>query len=339
MKTLIGYKAFNKGLVCNGFQYELGKEVSIKEKPIRCGNYGFHACDNPLDVLNYYDLCESEFAVVEASGDIDRTDAEDTKFATNKIKVTAKLDLPEFIKASVDFVWNSCSNKGIFDKAKNLVSKASSGDYSQLASSGDSAQLASSGDSAKLASSGDYSKLASSGDYSKLASSGYSAKLASSGYSAKLASSGNYSKLASSGNYSKLASSGDSAQLASSENYSKLASSGDYSKLASSGNYSKLSSSGNSAQLASSGYSAQLASSGNYSKLASSGNYSVVAGIGHQNKAKGKKGNWIVLAEWKYDNKISRYIPICVKSQKIDGKKLKEDTWYILEDKKFKAIK
>jgi hypothetical protein len=267
MKTLIGYKAFNKGLVCNGFQYELGKEVSIKEKPIRCGNYGFHACDNPLDVLNYYDLCESEFAVVEASGDIDRTDAEDTKFATNKIKVTAKLDLPEFIKASVDFVWNSCSNKGIFDKAKNLVSKASSGDYSQLASSGDSAQLASSGDSAKLASSGDYSKLASSGDYSKLASSGYSAKLASSGYSAK------------------------------------------------------------------------LASSGNYSKLASSGNYSVVAGIGHQNKAKGKKGNWIVLAEWKYDNKISRYIPICVKSQKIDGKKLKEDTWYILEDKKFKAIK
>jgi hypothetical protein len=249
MKTLIGYKAFNKGLVCNGFQYELGKEVSIKEKPIRCGNYGFHACDNPLDVLNYYDLCESEFAVVEASGDIDRTDAEDTKFATNKIKVTAKLDLPEFIKASVDFVWNSCSNKGIFDKAKNLVSKASSGDYSQLASSGDSAQLASSGDSAKLASSGNYSKLASSGDYSK------------------------------------------------------------------------------------------LASSGNYSKLASSGNYSVVAGIGHQNKAKGKKGNWIVLAEWKYDNKISRYIPICVKSQKIDGKKLKEDTWYILEDKKFKAIK
>jgi hypothetical protein len=303
MKTLIGYKAFNKGLVCNGFQYELGKEVSIKEKPIRCGNYGFHACDNPLDVLNYYDLCESEFAVVEASGDIDRTDAEDTKFATNKIKVTAKLDLPEFIKASVDFVWNSCSNKGIFDKAKNLVSKASSGDYSQLASSGDYSQLASSGDSAKLASSGDSAKLASSGDYSKLASSG------------------------------------DSAQLASSENYSKLASSGDYSKLASSGNYSKLASSGNYSKLASSGDSAQLASSGDYSKLASSGNYSVVAGIGHQNKAKGKKGNWIVLAEWKYDNKISRYIPICVKSQKIDGKKLKEDTWYILEDKKFKAIK
>ena len=87
------------------------------------------------------------------------------------------------------------------------------------------------------------------------------------------------------------------------------------------------------------GYSAQQASSGDYAKQASSGDsakseingkYSISASIGRNSKIRGKKGNWITLAE--YDNEGK---PICVKSAKIDGKKIKEDTWYILKNKKF----
>ena len=165
----------------------------------------------------------------------------------------------------------------------------------------------------------------SSGDSSQLASSGDSSKLASSGDSSKLASSGHFSKLASSGDSSKLASSGHSSQLASSGDYSKLASSGDSSKLASSGHFS---------QLASSGDSSKLASSGHFSQLEITGDKSVGANIGVQGIIKGKIGTWITLAE--YD---SNYNPICVKSAQIDGKKLKEDTWYKLENKKFKEVK
>ncbi|MCK9220885.1 MAG: hypothetical protein M0P47_12675 [Bacteroidales bacterium] len=69
-----------------------------------------------------------------------------------------------------------------------------------------------------------------------------------------------------------------------------------------------------------------------------SGNDSVGASIGIDNKIKAKKGCWITLAEWKYDNKKNRYIPVCVKSAQIDGKKLKEDVWYILKDKKFVEV-
>ena len=174
------------------------------------------------------------------------------------------------------------------------------------------------------ASSGDDSQLASSGNYSKLASSGDDSQLASSGNYSKLASSGNYSKLASSGNYSKLASSGDDSQLASSGYGSKLASSGNGSKLASSGNGSKLASSGNGSKLASSGYG---------SKLASSGYNSVVANIGNRGLAKAKKGSWIVLAEYTGEG-----IPICVKSELVDGIVIKEDTWYRLQDGIFKEV-
>ncbi|OQB05611.1 MAG: hypothetical protein BWY19_00946 [bacterium ADurb.Bin212] len=199
--------------------------------------------------------------------------------------------------------------------------QASSGNGSQLASSGYYSKLASSGYGSKLASSGDCSQLASSGYYSKLASSGNGSQLASSGYCSQLASSGDYSKLASSGNNSKLASSGDYSKLASSGNGSQLASSGYYSQLASSGDYSKL---------ASSGYGSQLASSGNGSQLALSGKQSVGANIGINGIAKGIIGCWITLAEYDNDYKI-KY----VKSAMIDGKKLKENTWYKLENKKF----
>lgn len=50
---------------------------------------------------------------------------------------------------------------------------------------------------------------------------------------------------------------------------------------------------------------------------------------------KGSKGNWITLVEWKYDYNLEKYIPICVKSAKIDGKKLLENTYYTLRDGEF----
>ena len=96
---------------------------------------------------------------------------------------------------------------------------------------------------------------------------------------------------------------------------SQLASSGYGSKLASSGNYSQLASSGNDSQLASSGYG------------------SVVANIGNRGLAKAKKGSWIVLAEYTGEG-----IPICVKSELVDGIVIKEDTWYRLQDGIFKEV-
>ena len=102
------------------------------------------------------------------------------------------------------------------------------------------------------------------------------------------------------------------------------------------GDYAKLASSGYGAKLASSGNGAQLASSGDYAKLASSGYGAVIAGIGKLNTAKGKKGSWLVLAEWGYNDIEGKYIPICVKAAQIDGVVIKEDTFYKLENGEFK---
>jgi len=246
-----GYKAYDKPLTCKGFKFEEGKEY--KEDKAICCYSGFHFCENPLDVLNYYNLCESDFTEIEAIGNIHKNEnSEDTKAATDKIKIGAKLDLAGFIKASFSYISEKCK------------------------------QTEDNGYSSQLASSGYNSQLASSGSNSKLASSGYNSQLASSGYSSQLASSGHNS------------------------------------------------------QLASSGYSSKLASSGHNSKLTINGENSVGAAIGINSKIKSKIGNWITLAEWKYQE--GEYVICSVKSAQVDGVKVKADTWYELIDGDFKEV-
>ena len=188
MKTTPGYKAFDKGLKCNGFHYEVGKTYT-HEGEIKVCESGFHFCENPLDVLDYYDVTECEFAKVEALGEIE---TEGNKSVTNKIKIVEKLDLESYIKECVEFL--SANNSSLVS-AEYDSKLASSGDKSQLASSGNHSQLSSSGFNSKLASSGDNSQLTSSGNHSQLASSGDKSQLASAGNHSKLSSAGSNSRL------------------------------------------------------------------------------------------------------------------------------------------------
>ena len=264
----IGYKGFEKGLVCKGKQYA---ENTIFEEPeaVVCRK-GMHYCKNPFDVLDYYDLVNSdgsfnEFATVEPLAEEKTND--NKKYCTTKLKIGAKFNFSGFIKACVDFVIEKTKCEEFeSDNSENSAQIGSSGNYAQIGSSGDSAQIGSSGDYAKIGSSGYSAKIGSSGDYAKIGSSGYSA------------------------------------------------------------------------QIGSSGYSAQIGSSGDSAKIDSSGMYAVVMCAGHDCVARAKKGSFITLAEWKYDDEIGMYIPVHVKTRKVDGKHIKEDTYYKLEDGKFVEV-
>jgi hypothetical protein len=132
------------------------------------------------------------------------------------------------------------------------------------------------------------------------------------------------------GNYAQIGSSGDSAQIGSS---------GDSAKIGSSGYSAQIGSSGDSAKIGSSGDSAKIGSSGNYAKIDSTGEDSVICCAGHNSIVKAKKGSWITLAEWKLDRSKNRYVPACVKTEFVDGKKIKEDVFYKLVNGEFVEIK
>jgi hypothetical protein len=65
----------------------------------------------------------------------------------------------------------------------------------------------------------------------------------------------------------------------------------------------------------------------------------VGAAIGINGKIRGSLGCWLTLAEWKWDKSKERYVPVRVKSAQVDGKKIKADTWYKLENGKFTEVK
>ena len=89
---------------------------------------------------------------------------------------------------------------------------------------------------------------------------------------------------------------------------------------------------GDSAKMAASSDSAKMAASGDYAKISSEGEDAVICCAGTGSKVKAKTGSWITLAEWSYDDKKNRYVPVMVKTIRIDGETYKADTWYCMRD-------
>ena len=139
----------------------------------------------------------------------------------------------------------------------------------------------------------------------------------SSGYRARIGSSGDYAQIGNSGDYTQVGSSGDYAQIGNSGDDARIGSSGDYARIGSSGDYT------------------QVGSSGDYAQIKSEGEDSVICCAGLGCIVKAKKGSWITLAEWKYSDEKERYVPVCVKTEYVDGERIKADTFYKLENGEF----
>ena len=207
------YKGFNKDLKCRGFQYEIGKEYKHNGEVKACKS-GFHACENPLDVLEYYGDIDCRFCEVEQSGVLSQ---ETNKMASSEIKIVSEIGFVGLFKAGVEWIKKITNPQEII---KNT--KVGDGD-----SQCDSAQIGSSGDSAKIG------------------------------------------------------------------------------------------------------------SSGNYARILSTGEDSVICCAGYNSKVKAKKGSWITLSEWRWSDEKKRTIPKYVKTEYVDGERIKADTWYKLVNGEF----
>ena len=100
----------------------------------------------------------------------------------------------------------------------------------------------------------------------------------------------------------------------------------------------QIGSSGDSAKIGSSGDYAQIGSSGDSAKIDSTGEDSVIMCAGNSSRAKAKVGSWITLAEWKWSDEKKRDVPVCVKTEYVDGDNIKADTWYQLKNRKFVEV-
>lgn len=157
-EKVIAYKGFNKDLTCRGFQYEVGKEYTEEEVSI-C-NRGFHACENPFDVLNFYgDVLNNRFCEVEQSGQIKK---DNNKQASSKIKVVAEIGFVGLFKAGVEWIKEITNPMPVIEETRGGNDKnkiGSSGYYAKIGSIGDYAQIGSSGYYAQIDSAGEDSVI------------------------------------------------------------------------------------------------------------------------------------------------------------------------------------
>jgi hypothetical protein len=199
-KVIKSYKGFDKDLKCRGFQYEIGKEYEQNGNIIVCEN-GFHACENPFDVLDYYgNFLEDRYCEVEQFG---KLDGNGCKNASSKIKIKAEIGFVGIFKAGIEWL-KELTNPQLLITDKKEKTITSDDSHAKIGSSGNYAQIGSSGNCAQIGSSGNYAKIG---------SSGYGAQIGSSGSCAQIGSSGNYAKINSTGENSVICCAGGSSMV------------------------------------------------------------------------------------------------------------------------------
>ena len=125
-KVVKSYKGFNKDMTCRGFQYKEGKEYKTS-KAVVC-NEGFHACEHPLVCLDYYPPNTSIYHEVEQTGEFSSVFCgRDSKIASTKIKIGAKLSIAGLVQAAIDFT-----------KSKTVTMQDATEDYGVSSATGDS---------------------------------------------------------------------------------------------------------------------------------------------------------------------------------------------------------
>ena len=98
-KEVIAYKGMEFNMTCKGFQYEIGK--TYKADKVKLCEYGFHACLNPRDVLDYYlEEESSRYFKVKLFGEITQCDEFDTQVAATEITILEEINIDEIIKTA-----------------------------------------------------------------------------------------------------------------------------------------------------------------------------------------------------------------------------------------------
>ena len=166
----MNYKGMDKDMKCRGFQYEVGGEYETDEaKACECG---FHACEYPLDVFNYYQPAGSRFFEVEQSGSISKSD-EGTKVASTKIKIGAELSIAGLVKSAVEYTKERCTqNEG--DKATGNRGAASATGYQGAAfATGDRGAASATGYQGAASATGYQGAASATGDQGAASATGY----------------------------------------------------------------------------------------------------------------------------------------------------------------------
>jgi len=315
-KVITSYKGFNKDMTCRGFQYEEGKDYET-DKAEACET-GFHACEYPLDCFGYYAPASSEFHVVEQSGELSRNGG-DSKVASTKIHIGAKISIAGMVKAAIEFTMSRIKPEAKSDEKQGASS--ATGYKGASSATGYKGASSATGDYGASSATGDYGASSATGDYGASSATGSCGASSATGYKGASSATGSCGASSATGDYGASSATGDKG--ASSATGYKGASSATGDKGASSATGYK----GASSATGDKGASVVTG----YQSVSYAGNETAIAvAWGIESSAKGIKGATLVLSEWVEGD--DKYVLKDTRLVRVDGETIKEDVAYTLKD-------
>ena len=150
---------------------------------------------------------------------------------------------------------------------------------------------------------------------------------------------GKQSAATNTGNQSAATNTGDRSAATNTGNWSAATNTGDWSAATNTGNRSAATNTGNQSAATNTGNWSAATNTGNWSAATNTGDWSaatntgkdgVAVSWGRRGKARGEKGCYLVLAEYDDSNNL-----VCAKMEKVDGERIKENTFYTLKNGEF----
>ena len=175
----MNYKGMDANMRCRGAQYEVGKEYET-DKAVACER-GFHACEYPLDVFNYYPPATSRYFIVEQGGALSKSGG-DTKVASTKIKIAAEIGIAELVKASVKYTkarakeepgGHATGKRGAASATGDFGAASATGDQGAASATGDQGAASATGDQGAASATGDFGAASATGDFGAASATGY----------------------------------------------------------------------------------------------------------------------------------------------------------------------
>lgn len=321
-ESIIAYIAFDDALSSENGKYKVGETYKIRGAFNILSN-NFRAWEFPMDAI----ACSFglHIAEVEMGGEIEKSNLMSDVFSS-EMTIKRELTLNEAIGISIE--WLKTHDNKKYEKKVNFDEMASC-----TASNESKANIVSNGAYSKVSSNGDYSSIGLYGFASRMSSSGMINRIVSNESFSQISSSGESTTIFSNGECTKIATSGSGGKIYATGIEAKLSTSGSGVRIHSEGSCSRLSTSGDYNTIYSYGENANIASSGYSTSVDSSGKEAIVSCTGANSMVKAKKGSWVTLAEWQ--TIVGHRKLICVKTEYVDGERIKEDTWYKLENGEF----
>ena len=156
------YKGTDKDMRCKGLQYEIGKAVTV-DGDVKLCERGLHACEMPLDVLNYYPPATSRYFEADLEG-VTAEKRDDTKRVGNRLELKAELSIANLVKAQIEYVKERATPEDTEHATGGLGAASATGRLGAASATGNRGAASATGNQGAASATGDWGAASATGN-------------------------------------------------------------------------------------------------------------------------------------------------------------------------------